>query len=135
MNLEAIGIAALCVSQAGMWIGNWRLRRQALTRNDAAHKLLGSIESRALRGAHAAEDARDMLRDRTDRERGLLDANRAFCEMRDEIRVALARMPQRRNRRRPNPAAPIDLVPTTISPLEREKRVTPSSDPVGKVSS
>jgi hypothetical protein len=136
MNLEQIGIAALCVSQAGVWIAQHRANRAASQRDRLRYKMLDGIESRALRAANAAEDSREMLRDCTERERGLLDANRAFCELRDEIRAALDRMPRKRNKRRVNPDAPIDLVPSTpLAPLERSKRTSPNDDVIGKVSS
>jgi hypothetical protein len=77
MNIETIGIGLLCVSQGCMWWRNGVRWRASLAANAGAMKVIDGIASDA--GSAAAHG----------------------FKMREELREALARLPKRRNTRKP----------------------------------
>jgi hypothetical protein len=96
MNIEQVGIGLLCVSQTCMWWRNHVMARRAAVGNTKAIRLLDC----AREAACAAETNTMHLREHQ-------PPNRAdFGALRDEIRIALERMPKKRNLRKPKAPPP-----------------------------
>lgn len=102
MNIEAIGIGILCVSQGLMWWRSAHVMRRSFAANAAAVALLTGTEARAVRAAYASEA---MQGDGT----ATLPMLRSYLEgISNDLNLALQRLdalPKRRNTRKALPPA------------------------------
>lgn len=107
MNIEAIGIGTLCVSQGLMWWRSTHVLRRSFAANVAAQELIAGIEARAVRAARASEA---MQGDGT----ATLPMLRSYLEgISNDLNLALQRLdalPKRRNTRKVLPPVAPDAI-------------------------